>query len=473
MLKHQSEKSWTDESLDRARMKGDSVADRALADLLEPWPERTGQDGRDSDSGVIRRNLDLIEELMDQISPILVNADLNGQVSQGLGHFLSATRDLPEWADLEKIRRAEKLFEDSGVLSCVLFFCSSLPEVYVVPDISTVLHATGNLERITAQRIRATAIMILTVLLPGGLHSEKGGGRPQVLKARFIHSVIRNLILRNNPADHVEQSQANDSVPLVDAWLTTHPPRSMLEMTLAHGWDPSTSGVPINQEEMSYTLLTFSYVYLRSLRRLGLRFSTEDEEAYLHFWNVVGHVIGVESDLLVRTMSEAEALFDRIQKRARRKRVPHDPRPSLGSALINSIEKSIPFRSLKPLASLITLYLTSRETAKDLGFSRRVSMAARISFSFLAKIIHIADRSVRVIDPAFSVSRFVIRIVGYQLLQKVLTDTEQPIDLPPHLRSQIDQMLHDWSHDPRAPHWMNALEDYFTTHGSWRETIRT
>jgi hypothetical protein len=172
-------------------------------------------------------------------------------------------------------------------------------------------------------------------------------------------------------------------------------------------------------------------------------------------------------------MKDAQFLFERIQERARRKRIPEDPRPRLGSALIDSIEKSIPFRSLKPLASLITLYLTSAETAKDLGFDSRVNLLSKASFFSFAKSIQLMDRLMRTVSPTISVSRFIVRIVGYQLLLKVLTDPESPVDLPRHLREQIDKMLHDWSHDPKAPHWMNSLEDYFTTHGSWRETIRT
>ena len=46
---------------------------------------------------------------------------------------------LPEWLDPAKVERAEQLFIDDGALSCVLLFCASLPECYVIPDLSMVL----------------------------------------------------------------------------------------------------------------------------------------------------------------------------------------------------------------------------------------------------------------------------------------------------------------------------------------------
>ncbi|MEB0178442.1 oxygenase MpaB family protein, partial [Undibacterium sp. CCC3.4] len=71
-------------------------------------------------------------------------------------------------------------------------------------------------------------------------------------------------------------------------------------------------GLPCNQEELAYTLLTFGYVFLRSLRTLGLGLAQEDELAYLHTWNVVGHILGIRRELMAETMEQAEALFNQM-----------------------------------------------------------------------------------------------------------------------------------------------------------------
>ena len=83
------------------------------------------------------------------------------------------------------------------------------------------------------------------------------------------------------------------------------------------GWDLAANAVPNNQEELAYTLLTFSYVFLRALRRLGIPFTREQEQDYLHAWNVAGHYLGIRRELMVDTMEEAEALFARMQARGR------------------------------------------------------------------------------------------------------------------------------------------------------------
>ncbi|MBK6557976.1 MAG: hypothetical protein IPG16_12480 [Comamonadaceae bacterium] len=45
---------------------------------------------------------------------------------------------------------------------------------------------------------------------------------------------------------------------------------ALYEALLAHGWDIGARGLPCNQFELAYTLLTFHYVFLRGMRTLGL-----------------------------------------------------------------------------------------------------------------------------------------------------------------------------------------------------------
>jgi uncharacterized membrane protein len=95
---------------------------------------------------------------------------------QALQDYLSQGQMLPEWANPAQLARAEALFMDDGPLSCTLLFCTSLPECYVIPDLSAVLHATGQLDNHTDYRIRATAAMIFPVMMRGGLTDPTGGG---------------------------------------------------------------------------------------------------------------------------------------------------------------------------------------------------------------------------------------------------------------------------------------------------------
>ena len=68
-------------------------------------------------------------------------------MAKALNHYVQAAQMLPPWADARKFERAEKLFMDHSALSCILLLCASLPECYVVPDLSSVLHTPASWSR--------------------------------------------------------------------------------------------------------------------------------------------------------------------------------------------------------------------------------------------------------------------------------------------------------------------------------------
>ena len=164
--------------------------------------------------------------------------------------------------------------------------------------------------------------------------------------------------------------------------------KTMHHALFAHGWNVGKDGLPCNQEELAYTLLTFHYVSLRGLRKLGLGLRREDEEAYLHAWNVMGHVLGIRDDLMAHTMEDAEALFKQIQARGRADPFTPDPRPKLGRALMQTMEQLIPMRVAKPLPKLLTRHLCGRATASDIGIDGEVSWLSKTLF-----VLGLADRA--------------------------------------------------------------------------------
>jgi hypothetical protein len=293
---------------------------------------------------------------------------LDPRAAEALTDYLAACQHLPAWTDRAAIARAETLFMDMSMLSCTLLFCASLPECYVLPDLSAVLHAAGQLEAHTDYRVRSTAAMIFPVMLAGGLTTPEGGGVAQALKVRLIHATIRYLILRGTPRDTID---APPVPPLA-------PAGSGIYHTLyAHGWDTSVNGLPCNQEELAYTLLTFSYVFVRGLRTLRLALPAQDEEAYLHTWNVLGHVLGIEQGLMASSMAQAQHDFEAIQARARLLVRSPDPRPLLAADLMKAMENEIPLRLLKPVPTLLTRLLCKGDATHDLGLDARVPLLAR------------------------------------------------------------------------------------------------
>jgi hypothetical protein len=199
-------------------------------------------------------------------------------------------------------------------------------------------------------------------------------------------------------------------------------------------------GLPCNQEELAYTLLTFGYVFLRSLRRLGLGLPSADEEAYLHAWNVVGHVLGLQADLRVDRMAEAEILFTQLQARGIARQVKPDPRPHLTLALMQAMQQVLP-HVLKPMPVLLTRFLCGDVTSAQLGLNTQVSWVSRLLFILGMGLILGLDRLIRVVLPGFTFSGLLTRWVGERFMADLLLSQTRQLQLPWTLRDQIQTEL--------------------------------
>jgi hypothetical protein len=470
-MSHNPAPTHTVSDADLAGMQhhADPLADQTIADILGDWP--AGDVTADAPQWA---RIETVNRLFGQWTD---NASLLNWTAQGDGvddamaealhRYVQTAQVLPPWADAHKIERAEKLFMDHGALSCILLFCASLPECYVIPDLSSVLHTSGQLEQNAEYRIRSTAAMIFPVMMHGGL-GQRGAGVAQVLKVRLIHATIRNLILHGSPQNAVAQLLAGGvgriapQTPLLKGGR-----QAMFQALYARGWNLQGDGLPCNQEELAYTLLTFGYVFLRSLRRLGIGLPARDEEAYLHAWNVVGHILGIDQTLMVNTMDEGEALMARMQARGRAEPVTPDPRPALGRALMMTMENSLPWKIVKPFPELMTRYLCGRDTASDLGLTQPVPWPSALMFWGVLLLARAIDVVARMVLPRFSIVRTLTRILGYHFMSRVLLSQTRPLQLPTELLNQVDDVVHSWSDDPHAPRWLNRMEDRLTTHGSW------
>src|SRR5688500_14550040 len=138
--------------------EADPLADRTVAAIIGPWCDGSGAMG----PGIAR--IGYATRLMSQWT---TNASLaswapepgpaNADVVAILRAYIDEASRLPEWTNLADLDRADDIFMDYGPLSCVLLFCASLPQCYVLPHLSEVLHVAGQLQAHTEHRIRQTA----------------------------------------------------------------------------------------------------------------------------------------------------------------------------------------------------------------------------------------------------------------------------------------------------------------------------
>jgi squalene cyclase len=193
--------------------------------------------------------------------------------------YFERTAELPAWADPTKIAHAQHLFADFGVYFTFGLFCSSLPQAYCAANGAEVLLQTGALLSRVRQRVFETAQFLFDVLDQGAL-APKGRGIRAAQRVRLMHAAVRHLV-RHHPE-------------------------------LAY--DADTLGEPINQEDLVGTLMTFSVVTLDAAGRLGVSLSKADAEAWMHCWAVIGHLLGIEEELLPRDLADGEQCMEAIRQ---------------------------------------------------------------------------------------------------------------------------------------------------------------
>jgi hypothetical protein len=182
--------------------------------------------------------------------------------------------------------------------------CASLPECYAQPEIASTLIVSGRLADQVRRRLVETVEFVLAVMEPGALDDEgPGGGWAWIRKVRLIHAVMRRLTLLD-PQDYQDANPSGN--PLVD-------------FLLKREWRRPDS-TPIDQLELAFVLLSFSWVVIRGWARLGVRVSAAQRADYMFAWSVIGRVLGIGDErLLPRTEAEGRALFTQLKSEFRRR----------------------------------------------------------------------------------------------------------------------------------------------------------
>jgi hypothetical protein len=247
---------WPDALLDAARQQMDPVGDDIVGAIYKR-----------GDVAAVRALIDSVMKNDDAL-PKGLPAETHEYFEQ----------PLPGWADRQKIALAQELFTREGWGVAAALFCSSLPQAYAAANGAVVLTQTQAMINRTQQRIFETAQFIFDVGDKGSMDAG-GRGRLAALKVRLMHAGVRHLILARP------------------------------------GWDAAKLGLPINQEDMAGTLMTFSVVVLDALERMEVSYTPAEAQAWFHLWQVVGHLLGVRDELVPQDLDGAEQLMDRIRTR--------------------------------------------------------------------------------------------------------------------------------------------------------------
>ena len=307
-----------DARIEKGRFRKDPLADDVMAALFQG-----GQEEVDRANEIMRHLIRQEEVPQDEI------ADLVGQDAlHHLTHYMEVANQLPDWADRDVIDLAGDVFARHGAVAFSVLGCSSLPAGYATPEAARVLGFTQQLQAHAKRRLWETSQFLIDVMCKGGL--EPGGrGLQAIQRVRLMHAAIRHMLLTPPPSDHSSESEEE------------HLGHALHSKERIGGlWDVEKDGEPIHQVVMGATILCFSFVALRSMRRMEVGLTAEEERAYLHTWNVAGHMMGVEEEFLLprpETYEAAEHLFNHVWRRFRATE-PYRDGTELTAALLSFLE---------------------------------------------------------------------------------------------------------------------------------------
>jgi hypothetical protein len=255
----------TNAELDAWRQVGDPEADRFVADHFKKESMRPLMAALVKQKNVAKT--DLAELAIDE----------NEEAEASLQELLDAMAERMPGVTDEDIRIGQDLFEMYGPEILMILGCYSLPAAYSAKKGVQVLATTKFLELEPDRRLAETSQIIMDVMTEG--LGEGKGGREAAERTRLIHAAIRRLLVEDPD------------------------------------FDTETLGVPINQEDLAATLMTFSYLVLEGLGKMNMRVTDEQAQAFIDTWRQVGCLLGIESGLLPQNVEEAEQLTRAIQNR--------------------------------------------------------------------------------------------------------------------------------------------------------------
>jgi ER-bound oxygenase mpaB/B'/Rubber oxygenase, catalytic domain len=317
--------------------------------------------------------------------------------------YLTTSLSMPEWADADKIRRGQQVFEKNGLLITLCLFCASLPSAYADADAVKVLYLTAQLDTDARRRVMETGQFLLDACTTGGL-DPNGKGLRAIQHVRLMHAAVRYLI----------EDRAGK-----------HPGM----------WNYRRWGVPINQEDMAGTILSFWYVVGEPMGGLGVNLSSDEIDAYLHLWNVIGHLMGVLKEMRPDDAADANALLDTIKRR----RFTASPEGQhMTRALLALLDQLTPTQVFDKTIPPLIRHLIGDKTADLLLVPRwahqeELKQLARVANWFSVNVLRRVDRTL----PRYDFVADIAADFGRELLSALLAlergGERAPFDMPVHL----------------------------------------
>ncbi|ERM83002.1 hypothetical protein P872_05145 [Rhodonellum psychrophilum GCM71 = DSM 17998] len=302
---------YTGEQFQALRQKGDPLADRVIADLIEN-PGLTTQINSWSE----------------------IPLELPESFPDSLVQFFSFFHQRPSFINNKRVKISQDYFEKEGNLYMAMLGFYSLPYSYAFADGAQVLVRSKRITEEAGKRLSETALFLLDTYRPGTFLTDDRA-LLSIAKVRLIHAFSRFFVRK-----------------------------------YAKDWNDDW-GIPVNQEDLIGTNLAFSLMVMRGMEKMNQFPGKEIHESVLHYWKIVGHYLGIEADVLPDTSKEAFELEKLIRKRHARS---SEAGRILIQSLLNYYISVIPDPSMSKLTETLVAFFVGKEIAVVLGIKETVAL---------------------------------------------------------------------------------------------------
>lgn len=274
--------------------------------------------------------------LIPRVNELLWNWERNDQalpdgLPEDLRDFLEHARQLPAWADREKLEAAAEFNKARGIY---LNLCNGpgggILATAIPKEARAVYHSAGGADM--EDRVAKTSRFGFSV---GALNAYRPDGTCVVecVKTRLVHAAVRHLLPQS---PHWRNGAAED--------------------------------IPISQEDMLVTWHTLPTFAMRTMREWEVAITDDEAEAYLHVWQVTAHVLGISDEYIPATWAAAHAQSDQVLAR---NMGPTPEGVTLTDILLGQLaEQTSPGSVSRPMCNALARYLVGDRAADWDGIPR-------------------------------------------------------------------------------------------------------
>ncbi len=255
------------EPYERTRSRNPELADNYLRHVMlgDPELDLVLEELADLDPPSLHRFIAAgIEQKRDQLK----------KAPQCLRMFFAAVdTNTPAWMNHNTFVPANRAFFQKANMILVAFVTGSLIEGFSTL-ISRSFWLTGRVgSRDSKRRLGQNNRHILDIFYPGGLQRENEGFKLSC-RIRFVHARVRQHLAADPEA-----------------------------------WNIDELGIPLSAANMGLAITIFSARLLYFCRKLGVRFTKDEQQGVMDVFRYSGYVMGIPESILYRSRAEAEALY--------------------------------------------------------------------------------------------------------------------------------------------------------------------